>query len=317
MPRVTLARATRRPARGGFTLIELLVALLLLAVVGGTLGTLLVSQYRIFNRTRGATQMQRDLRTGLGLLPMDLRGASRAGGDITVLTDTAIYLRATIGSSIVCARPALNVVSLPPLNGTRAGLTQWHSQPLPGDIALVYDENVSTGPEDDRWLPYDIQAITTTTSTAAVDCHDAPFASAAADPPASKPRWRITLVGNPPLTVTPGMPVRFLRPTRYSLYRPGTDPDAWYLGYRELVQSVWTPIEPIAGPFEPPRGTRAGIQFTYFDTLGQRLAVPTGSLIGRIDLSFRTRNLLRGAGARDSLVLRDSVSVRVALRNRL
>jgi hypothetical protein len=40
-------------------------------------------------------------------------------------------------------------------------------------------------------------------------------------------------------------------------------------------------------------------------------------MIGRIDLSFRTRNLLRGAGARDSLVLRDSVSVRVALRNRL
>jgi prepilin-type N-terminal cleavage/methylation domain-containing protein len=317
MPRVTPPQATRQAARRGFTLVELLVALVLLAVVGGTLGTLLVSQYRIFNRTRGATQMQRDLRTGLGLLPMDLRGASRAGGDVTVLTDTAIGLRATIGSSIVCARPALNVISLPPLNGTRADLTQWHSQPLPGDVVLVYDENEKTGPEDDIWRSYEVQAIVSTTSTAAVDCHDAPFADATADPPARKPRWRITLTGNPPLTVTPGMPVRFLRPTRYSLYRPGTDADAWYLGYRELVQGVWTPIEPIAGPFEAPRGTSAGIQFTYFDTLGQRLAVPAANMIGRIDLSFRTRNLLRGAGARDSLVLRDSVSVRVALRNRL
>ena len=303
----------RRTARGGFTLVELLVDLVLLAVVGGTLGTLLVSQYRIFNRTRGATQMQRDLRTGLGLLPMDLRGASRAGGDITQLTDTAIALRATIGSSIVCSRPAPGVVALPPLNGARADLTQWHTQPQPGDIALLYDEFERTGPEDDRWLPYTIQSMTET----AGECTGAPFTDPTDDPPASKPRWRLTLSDDPPPTVVAGMPIRFLRPTRYSLYQPGTDPDAWYLGYRELVQGTWTEIEPIAGPFERPRGNSSGIRFAYFDTLGNALAVPTANRIGRIDLSFRTRSLLRGAGTRDSLVLRDSVSVRVALRNRL
>jgi prepilin-type N-terminal cleavage/methylation domain-containing protein len=316
MPRVTpdhRTRRTRRTARGGFTLVELLVALVLLAVIGGTLGTLLVSQYRIFNRTRGATQMQRDLRTGLGLLPMDLRGASRAGGDLTALTDTAIYLRATIGSSIVCTRPLANVIALPPLNGARADLTQWHTQPKPGDIALLYDEWDRAGPEDDRWLPFVIQAISESTS----DCIGTPFTDGTLDPPSSKPRYRVTLDANPPATVLPGMPVRFLRPTRYSLYLPGTDPDAWYLGYRELVQGTWTAIEPIAGPFEPPRGTTSGVRFTYFDTLGAVMTTPAADRVGRIDLSFRTRSLLRNAGTRDSLVLRDSVSVRVALRNRL
>ena len=313
MPRVMPVQRARRTARGGFTLVELLVALVLLAVVGGTLGTLLVSQYRIFNRTRGATQMQRDLRTGLGLLPMDLRGASRAGGDITQLTDTAIALRATIGSSIVCSRPAPGVVALPPLNGARADLTQWHTQPQPGDIALLYDEFERTGPEDDRWLPYTIQSMTET----AGECTGAPFTDPTDDPPASKPRWRLTLSDDPPPTVVAGMPIRFLRPTRYSLYQPGTDPDAWYLGYRELVQGTWTEIEPIAGPFERPRGNTSGIRFAYFDTLGNALATPAADRIGRIDLSFRTRSLLRAGGTRDSLVLRDSVSVRVALRNRL
>ncbi len=313
MPRVTPDRLTCRTARGGFTLVELMVALVLLAVIGGTLGTLLVSQYRIFNRTRGATQMQRDLRTGLGLLPMDLRGASRAGGDITQLTDTAIALRVTIGSSVVCSRPAVGVIALPPLNGARADLTQWHTQPQPGDIALIYDDSVGTGPEDDRWLPFIIQSITTTTG----ECTGAPFTDATLDPPSSKPRFRVTLDTDPPATVLPGMPVRFLRPTRYSLYLPGTDPDAWYLGYRELVQGTWTAIEPIAGPFERPRGNSSGIRFAYFDTLGSLMSTPTADRVGRIDLSFRTRNLLRGAGSRDSLVLRDSVSVRVALRNRL
>jgi prepilin-type N-terminal cleavage/methylation domain-containing protein len=308
---MTAPRPARAPRRG-FTLVELLVAIVILAIVGGTLGTLLVSQYRIFNRTRATTGMQRDLRTGLGLLPLDLRGASRAGADFTSLTDTAIALRATIGSSVVCARPAVRVISLPPRNGARADLTQWHSTPGPGDQVLVYDENTRTGPDDDRWLPYTVVSFDSTTA----DCTGAPFTDAALDPPATKKRFRVTLDADLPITVVAGMPVRFLRQTRYSLYRPGTSADDWYLGYREMVAGTWTAIEPIAGPFEAPSGTMAGIRFTYFDTLGQALAVPTATTVGRVDLSFRSRNLLRGAGARDSLVLRDSLSVRVALRNR-
>lgn len=310
MPRVTAAAAPRR----GFTLPELLVAMTLLVVIGGSLGMLLTSQYRIFNRTQGATQMQRDLRTGLGLLPLDLRAASRAGGDITALQDSAIQLRATIGSSVVCVRPALNTLDLPPLEMSRNALTQWHVRPQPGDTVLVYDENTRIGPEDDRWLTY---AVVSLQAAPAASCSGAPFTDPALDPPATKPRWRLTLDGDPPPTTTAGAPVRFLRSTRYSLFQPGgASADGWYLGYREYVSGAWGQTEPIAGPFESPAGPRVGLRFTYFDTLGVALAVPTGTNVGRVDLAFRARALVRG-GTRDTIVLRDSVAVRVALRNRL
>lgn len=312
MPRA-VTPAVGRHARG-FTLPELLVAMTLLVLVGATLGTMLTSQYRMFNRTQGATQMQRDLRTGLGLLPLDLRAASRAAGDITALQDSAIQLRATIGSAIVCVRPALNTIDLPPLNASSNALTQWHVQPQPGDTVLVYDENTRPGPEDDRWLPY---ALTTIGTAPAASCAGGPFTSPTLDPPATKPRWRLTLSADPPNTVLPGAPVRFLRSVRYSLFRPtGARADGWYLGYREYLAGAWSTPEPIAGPFEAAGGTRDGIRFAYFDTLGQALATPTGQNVGRVDLSFRARALIRG-GSADSVVLRDSVAVRVALRNRL
>ncbi|MGZ8411520.1 MAG: PilW family protein [Gemmatirosa sp.] len=313
MPRAVIPREGRR-ARRGFTLPELLVAMTLLVLVGATLGTMLTSQYRMFNRTQGATQMQRDLRTGLGLLPLDLRAASRAAGDITALQDTAIQLRATIGSAVVCVRPALRTIDLPPLNAARNALTQWHVTPQVGDTVLVYDENTRSGPEDDRWLPYALAGLA---PAPAASCAGAPFTDAALDPPATKPRWRLTLSADPPNTVVAGAPIRFLRSVRYSLYRPaGAGADGWYLGYREYVGGVWSTPEPIAGPFEAAGSSREGIRFAYFDTLGQALAAPTGQNVGRVDLSFRARALIRGS-TRDSVVLRDSVAVRVALRNRL
>jgi prepilin-type N-terminal cleavage/methylation domain-containing protein len=313
MPRAVIPTSGRR-ARAGFTLPELLVTMTLLVLVGATLGTMLTSQYRMFNRTQGATQMQRDLRTGLGLLPLDLRAASRSAGDITALQDSAIQLRATIGSAVVCVRPALNTLVLPPVNAARNALTQWHVRPQAGDTVLVYDENTRPGPEDDRWLPYTLLGIDT---ASAASCSGLPFTDPALDPPATKPRPRLTLSDNPPNTVAPGAPIRFLRSVRYSLYRPaGASADGWYLGYREYVGGTWTTPEPIAGPFEAPGGTRDGIRFAYYDTLGQVLGAPSGQNVGRVDLSFRARALVRG-GTRDSVVLRDSVAVRVALRNRL
>lgn len=318
MPRVTAPRVTAQGGtapRRGFTLPELLVAMTILLVVGGSLGMLLTSQYRLFDRTRGATQMQRDLRTGLGLLPLDLRAASRAAGDLTALQDSAIQLRATIGSSVVCARPAASTLDLPPLNLARNQLTQWHMRPQPGDTVLVYDDGARPGPEDDQWLAY---ALVDISDAPASSCAGAPFTHPTLDPPADKPRIRLRLDRDPPATSTvAGAPIRFLRSTRYSLFRPaGAPADAWYLGYREYVRGAWSAAEPIAGPFQAAHAARAGIRFAYFDTLGQPLAAPTGTNVGRVDLTFRARTLLRSA-ARDSVVLRDSVAVRVALRNRL
>lgn len=326
MPRLTAPTDPPRPARAaraGVTLPELLVALTLLVLVGATLGTLLVTQLRLFARTQGTTQMQRDLRTGIALLPMDLRGAARSAtgltSDLVSLTDSAIELRATIGTAIVCERVDARTLDLPPLDAARNALTTWYAMPQPGDTALLYDVGTRPGPEDDRWVARPIASLSEAPLTS---CAGAPFTDPLLDPPVTKRRWRLTFaVGSEaPDSVVAGSPVRFLRSVRYSLFRPGSDPDAWYLGYRELRGGAWQQTEAIAGPFETyAAGTRSGMRFVYFDTMGMQLsgAIP-GDRVGRVDLALRTRVLLRaGSGARaDSAVIRDSVAVRVALRNR-
>ena len=314
-PRAPSARAGRR-GRAGFTIVELLVAATLLVLIVATLGTMLVDQFRIFGRTQGAVQVQRDLRTGLGLLPLDLRAAARAPGvwgtegDLRQLTDSSIELRATIGASIVCARGGATL-DLPALDLTRNRLTAWYAQPHPGDTLLVYVDSTSVGPEDDRWQPLVITAFAPASGT----CGGPPYVDPAVDPGAGSRAWRVTLGGTIPSSVAPGAPVRFLRSVRYSLYRPGAT-SQWYLGYREYRAGVWEVAAPIAGPYEAAGGARAGLRFSYFDTLGAALATPPNPLrVGRIDVLLRSRALVRGG--RDSTVVRDSLALRIALRNRL
>jgi prepilin-type N-terminal cleavage/methylation domain-containing protein len=320
VPRLT--RGPRRPRRApaGFTLAELLVTVVILAFVGAAINRMLVGQLRMFNRAQGATRIQRDLRTGLGLLPVDLRGAARESrtlADLTELRDSSIGLRATLGSSIVCGRPGLNDVDLPPVGTARNTLTSWYTQPLAGDTLLVYNDSTSAGPEDDVWTARRITAIVPLVSASGVvPCSATPYMHPTLD--AGKPRWRVTLDARVPDSVKTGAPVRFLRSVRYSLFQPAPPAGQWYLGYREFVSGAWSPTLPIAGPFERyAAGTGSGIRFAYFDTLGQPLATPAnGTRVGRIDLVLRARALLRG-GTTDSVVLRDSVAARVALRNRL
>jgi hypothetical protein len=326
MPRLILRRRTTPglPTRGGrrrgLTLPELLVAATLLVLVGAALNTMFVGQTRMFNRTQGRTRMQRDLRTGLALLPLDLRGAareSRTVADLTELRDSSLQLRATIGSSVVCGRPSTTEVDLPPIGTARNTLTTWYSQPLPGDTLLLYNDGTLPGPEDDEWTPRAITAISVALLSA---CAGTPFVHPVDD--AGKARWRMQLNATIPASVPIGAPVRFLRSVRYSLYQPlsgtGGRASEWYLGYRELLGNHWSVPQPIAGPFEPYAATGGtGLRFAYFDTLGAPLATPaTAARVGRIDLVFRSRTIMRG-GQPAADVIRDSIATRVALRNRL
>jgi prepilin-type N-terminal cleavage/methylation domain-containing protein len=314
VPRLTPPRplAVSR-ARAGFTIPELLVALVMFALVAGALSAVMTSQFRMYGRTQEATRVQRDLRTGLSLLPSDLRGASRAAGDLTLLVDSAIQLRATLGASVACAKPSATELDLPPRDLARNVLTQWYADPRAGDSVLVYDDGVSFGPEDDSWLA---RRIVSLDPAPAGTCVGAPFTDPVLDPPATKPRLRLTLADPLPAGVRVGAPVRFMRSVRYSLYRPPSAGDRWYLGYREYIGGAWGDPEPIAGPFEAYAAAgRTGIGFAYYDSTGVRLATPAvGTEVSRIDLTLRAASRVRGGA--DSVVVRDSVAVRVALRNR-
>jgi hypothetical protein len=280
--------------------------------VSTALTAVLTSQFRTYHRTQEAGRVQRDLRLGLSLLPMDLRSASRPGGDLTAALDTAVQIRSTFGNSVVCALPAATQLDVPPLGLAPTALTSWYTDPKPGDSVLVYNENVSAGPEDDVWTPAKIVTLVAAPATA---CPGGPFTDPVLDPPATKPRWRLTLDAALPATVQVGAPVRFVRPVRYSLYQASAGADGWFLGYRELVNGAWTAPEPIAGPFLAYSATAPGIAFAYFDSLGTRLATPAvGTRVSRVDLTMRARSQVRGG--RDSIIVRDSIAVRVALRNR-
>jgi prepilin-type N-terminal cleavage/methylation domain-containing protein len=318
-------RAAARPTRAGFTLVELLISIVILAVVMTALVKVFSSQQQLYTRTREAADVQRDLRMGFNMLPVDLRSAATAPvigvSDLADLSDSALSVRATIGQSIICNKVPLPLgapsvqIDLPPLNLASHTLTTWHAEPTVGDIVLLYNDSTSIGPEDDYWDQHVIVAKQELSTT----CTGGPFTDPALD--AGKMRFRLTL--NRPVadSVRLGAGVRFLRWARYSLFRPsgvGTSAETqWYLGYRENPgQLGWEATQPIAGPFRPAGGSGPGIGFSYFDANGVALAAPVNPrAVARIDLTFRAQARVRGAGATEYAV-RDSLALRVAMRNR-
>jgi prepilin-type N-terminal cleavage/methylation domain-containing protein len=310
-PGATPPRGAPRGARAGFTLIELLVSLVLVVALGAVMMAMWVGQIRAFTRSKEASAMQRDLRMGLSLLPMDLRAASVSLGDLRSMTDTAIRLRATIGSSIACARPDASTIDIPPTGLAKNVLTSWYTEPKVGDWVTIYVSS-DLDPSKDSWR---LLQITSWDKAPASACPGAPFTDATLDPPATKPRYRITLSDTVSVAEAGiGKPIRFLRKVRYALTKAGSA-NRWYLGYSDSVDGAWSTTEPVAGPFSPYLATGPGVAFTYFDTTGAPLVnPPAGTRIGRVDVVLRTSARVRqGTGSR---LVRDSVALRIALRNR-
>jgi hypothetical protein len=320
MPLTPSARrgAPRRRARAaGFTLAELLVAVTLGLVVVSAAGALLVGQLRAFARTHGGVAVQRDLRLGLALLPMDLRGASRSDGDLLVLGASELELRATVASSVVCEAPGASKTELvlPPPDIPQVALTSIYSTPQPGDTVKVLIRNEQGG-VGDAWLTAAVgpDSLWTSPTGAGGLCAGAPA------PPL---RLRLVWQGAPPASqlalVVPGMPVRVLRRVRYALDKAPSG--RWYLAFSERrSDGTWSAREPVAGPFAAGGSAGPGVRFAYFDTAGAALPAPVAdpTRVGRVDITLRARTAVRaGSGAAaDSVVARDSAVVRVALRNR-
>lgn len=300
-----------RGTRAGFTIIDLLVSLVLVVGLGAVMSAMWVGQLRAFARSKEASYAQRDLRMGLSLLPMDLRAASVQLADLRSMTDSAIRLRATIGSSIACARPDNQTIDIPPQALANNVLTSWYTQPQVGDWVTIYVSS-DADPSKDSWRLLQITSFAAAPATA---CVGAPFTDPTLDPPATKPRWRIGL--NDTVSVVeagPGKPIRFLRLVKYALTKSAAT-NRWYLGYSDSVSGAWSTTQAVAGPFAAYGASGSGIAFTYFDTTGAQLANPAaGARIGRVDVVLRTASRVRqGTGLVNQ---RDSVALRIALRNR-
>jgi hypothetical protein len=298
------------------TIAELLVVLVLVSALGTAVLRVLNTQRQFYKDQANLIEGRRQLRLGAGVLPVDLRAMSTIGGDIALMAEDQLIVNAPIGSSIVCAKTN-STLTIPPTNLAKNTLTSWYTPPLAGDTLYVYNENILAGSEDDLWEKF---AITSVTSSNAA-CPGAPFADATLDPPASKPRYVLALdvsARTIPDSVHVGAVVRFVRPMRYQIQVQGSNGKS-YLTLNEYSSGAWGGANPIAGPYRPfisGDQNGSGLQFRYFDTLGVRITDMSAKLnVGRVDVYLRSDKGNAAFKGRNQAPLRDSVVMRVAVRN--
>lgn len=309
MPRLTWGgRATRR----GLTLPELLIAIIMLAIIGGGLTRVLVKQQQYYKDASLTASAKRELRLGATVLPSELRSVSSSGGDILSMSESDIEMRAYIGSSVICAY-VNDEIWVPPTNLARHTLTTFVVPPAIGDTVFIYDEGPLKGAEDDTWIARRI--IGGSTSTTA--CPGGPYTDPVFDPPATKRRLKYELDTPLPATVVVGAVVRFSRPVRYRIYQESSG--AWYLGLQEYTGNAWAAAAPLAGPyraFASNDNATSGLQFRFYDTLGVRVTnMANRTDVARVDVFLRTNAGTSAITERKGSALRDSVLMRVAIRN--
>ena len=301
----------RRPAvrsRIGFTMAETLVVLVLLAIVGGSLMSVLTKQQQFYNGTGDLIQLRTQLRQAEAIISSDLRGISSAGGDITTMTDSSIDFNYTIGTSVVCASPNGGNGVIIPQTGTLTNgntLTSWITLPGPGDQVALFDEgDTTTKATDDAWRQYNVTTVSPNTGSC-----DAAFNSSSAA--------TVAFSTNIKSTILEGAPIHFIRTARYSLHQ--FSDGLWYLGYCSPACGAGVAINPIAGPFRSyaPSTTpdTSGIRMTYYDSTGTATTVP--AQVARIDITIRgqTKGYVHIQGMTKG-VYYDSLAMSIALRNR-
>lgn len=312
MPRLMLGGTSRR-AKAAFTLVEVLVTLLIMGIIGTALTRVMVKQQQAYRDSAKEADMAREIRITSSLLPSELRSTSSSGGDVLEMDEDKVTFLANIGSSFVCAKIGNTHVILPPLQTAGVTTTNWYSQPVNGDTVFLYNDSLSKGAEDDVWARRDVQNVT---SGSFGLCPGAPYTDPVLD--AGKPRWRIGVGGTGiPDSVRIGAVVRFARPVRYQIYSASSG--RWYVGYQEYLNGAWTAIEAVGGPYNrflSGDANPSGLQFRYFDSTGVRLFNVVDRLrVSRVDVYLRANGGAAAVTERKGNTLRDSVMMRIAVRN--
>jgi hypothetical protein len=302
-----LTRALRRArrARRAVTLVEMVVSLSLTGIVLALVAAISLRQQRIVSDLGERSALSARLQEAASLLPIQLRAASPF--DIRDARDTALEIRATIATAIVCdtVGPAL---VLAPVTGGESPYASFTSPVEAGDSAWLFvNEPMSTG-----WRGYAITHVGTRV----------PGACARAGPILSETESRaehvtIDVASVPPRAV--GTALRVTRPIRYSLYRAGDG--AWYIGERDWnnTDARFNGTQPIAGPYLS--ASDGGLRFRYADSTGALLDTPVADplAISTIAVELRGRtakpvSVLGAVGRRGPFV--DSTMLTIALRNR-
>ncbi|HEY9225576.1 MAG TPA: prepilin-type N-terminal cleavage/methylation domain-containing protein, partial [Gemmatimonadaceae bacterium] len=265
-------------ARRGVTLVELLVTVVVGGIALSLVAGIALRQQRVFADMANLAAVTGQLRETSAILPIDLRSAASAAGDIREARDTSIELRATIASAVVCDTTASGLLLAPDYTGSASAITA-------GDSAWLFDARDS----GDVWKPRRIMAATTAPSG---QC--AALGPTLSDSGRNVTRIALTLDSAPPRDWT-GAPMRVTRVLRYSLYR--SSDGSWNLGERDWnpATSRFNTIQPVSGPFLS--AASGGLVFRYADSTGAPLATPVVDprriALIRFDLRGQTRQAPR------------------------
>jgi prepilin-type N-terminal cleavage/methylation domain-containing protein len=223
-----------RARRAGFTLIELLISMVLMSLVAGGMVKLLLRQQRFYNSTNDLINTRQQIRQATGMLPADLRGISSVGGDISVLSDSALEFRSVFGTSVVCSTNAGKLSTVPRLLARNSVMTSWARSPVVGDSVAVYNTGASFSAPG-TWSFHQITAAPTqVTGNVSTGCPSSSGLAQPGDLTANNPSYQLTLSPAAASTAGVGAGMRFFRRVRYRIYKD-TD-NQWYLGFYDCLR---------------------------------------------------------------------------------
>ena len=240
----------------GFSLHELLISLTVMSIVFGLVTHFAVRQTRAFRRVVDLGGQRSQLEQVTEIVRNLLANVSPATGELLVAQDRAFEIRATTGTSFVCASsPGRVTVPAPDASDGHIS-SAFLRPPATGDrlSALFNDSSGVT------WLHLEI---------ASPPEFDGPCSFS----PAIGATWSFSTLE--PMSLPAGTALRFTRPLRLSLYR--SSDNLWYLGARDWNGDAqrFNAIQPVAGPLlRHTEGPESGLRFEYRDALGRTLSQP-------------------------------------------
>lgn len=292
-------------SRRGLTLVELMITLVMLAIVGASLGRILMRTFRVSDAQLSQADMQSNVRTGGLILPLELREIGYDSNittgvvtsDLEAMAANEIQFRAARGFSTTCGTPTLNEFRFrKPVTGVRL--------PRITDGFLLYVENDENIGIDDQWIPLTVTAINLNGLCGA----DSAVVLTVTTPQVA-PGVNLAMSN-----IFVGGPIRYYERMRFGAF---VDADGLtYLGARSVSAGEAT-YQAVAGPVSPANG----IQFRYFARNGNSLdpgsADPADARSVQVTVRGLTRNAINLSGAANRARAGMTTTTLVALRNTL
>jgi prepilin-type N-terminal cleavage/methylation domain-containing protein len=229
--------------RAGFSVAELLVVMAIAGIFGAAIALTLNREQRFYRGAAELHYVRENVRDAMEVLSTDIRGMAVAD-TVRLRADSAIEFFANIGSSVVCQIIG-NEVGLPSQHSSANSLSAFLIEPDTGDIAMVFERS-DRGAE--QWKQYRIASFASRPLSSS--CPAASGMSQQSEVDTGGNGFVVTLGATPGSEIRVGLPVRFVRRARYSLYRAGDG--QWYLGYRRcnaVGVSACGAIQPVSGPY--------------------------------------------------------------------